>query len=190
MRGVGLQWCQRCSRNLTMAALRSWAAGVLLLSMATLIVSGCRAGHFSATGVVSSDGGSLGRWSLRPDGCSQAPFDGLPAGKSTSVAEMIWQRRKVGWTKVGTDKLRWNKLPYLLDLSRSPDELFGVLTMNPDDERVPLNGAVCRTLRLDSNPGQPAVPGGPASLDGHLVLDCTVKGSHITGDVHFRNCLL
>jgi len=106
------------------------------------------------------------------------------------VAEMIWQRRKVGWTKVGTDKLRWNKLPYLLDLSRSPDELFGVLTMNPDDERVPLNGAVCRTLRLDSNPGQSAVPGGPASLDGHLVLDCTVKGSHITGDVHFSNCLL
>jgi len=172
------------------AALRPRAAGLLLLSMATFTICGCRAGSFSATGVVSSDGGPLGRWSVRPDGCSVAPFDGLPVGKSTSVAQMIWERRKVGWTKVDADKLRWHKLPYLLDLSRSPGELSGVLKMNPDNERVTLDGSVCRTLHLDSNPAQPAICGGPASLDGHLVLDCMVKGSHITGDVQFRNCLL
>jgi hypothetical protein len=165
-------------------------AGLLLVSVATLTLSGCLAGRFSASGVVSSDGGPLGHWSVPPDGCSVAPFDGLPVGKSSSVAQFLWQRRKAGWEKSDGDKPRWHRLPYLLDLSRGPDGLSGVLTLIPEDERVSLDHSVCRTLRLDSNPGLPAIPGGPASLDGRLVLDCMVNGSQVTADMRFKNCLL
>lgn len=172
------------------AALCHRVAGVLFLSVAMLTLSCCFAGRFSAAGVVSSDGGPLGQWSVLPDGCSVAPFDGLPVGKSSSVAEFLWQRRKVSWDKAGGDQPHWHKLPYLLELSRGPDELSGVLTLIPDDERVPVDHSVCKTLRLDSSPGQPAIPGGPASLDGHLVLDCTVNSSHVTADVRFKSCLL
>lgn len=180
--------------------LRNATAGCALLL--TLALCGCHPRFYAARGTVQSEGGPLGHWSLRPDGCSLAPFDGLPADRSSSVVEFIWQHGRPSlWTSKGVEN-RWIQAPWMLDISRAPDSsgaadtsdasarITASLKLERTVDPVPLNASVCKELRLDRHPGPPVVPGGPPSLAGHLLMDCTVQGSHVTADVVFRGCVL
>lgn len=180
-------------------------AAVLAL---TLALCGCQRSFYAVQGKLESHGGPLGQWSLAPEGCSIAPFDGLPVDSSGSVVEFVWEHGRPSlWRKQGPED-RWAQGPDYLDISRAAKPSQAVnrtpayVELNAANgitasvklvqtrPALQLNAETCNVLRLDSHPGPPVLPGAPASLEGHLVLDCSVNGSHLTGDLDFRGCVL
>ena len=164
-----------------------YALGAIILSC-LLAMDGCQRRFFAAYGTVAGHGGLLGDWSLTPDGCSVAPFDGLPPANSTSVVEFVWQHgRPRFWSKHGIAD-RWAQGPLILDIARAQQGLTGSLTLVQTQGPIRLDRSVCSVLRVDGHPGPAAVPGGRASLAGRLVMDCTVDDTHLTANVVFRGC--
>ena len=161
-----------------------------LALLATLALAGCQRGFYAAHGNVESHGGSLGQWSERPDGCSLAPFDGLPVGSSNSLVEFAWQHgRPVIWSKHGSQD-RWMQEPVNLDIERAPNGLAATLTLVQTQGPVHFDSSACTVFSVDYHPGPPVIPGGPPSLAGRLLMDCGVNGSHLTANVVFRGCVL
>jgi len=163
---------------------------IFAVSCMALALSGCQRGFYAAHGTVASHGGPLGHWSRPPEGCSLAPFDGLPPGQSGSVVEFAWRHSRPGyWRKQGPED-RWAQGPEMLDISRAANGITASFKLVQTRLPVQLSASDCTELRLDSHPGPPVVPGAPASLAGHLLMDCNVNGSHLTGDIAFRGCVL
>lgn len=163
---------------------------LILLALAMTALSGCRTGFYSSQGSFASHGGKLGTWQMRPQGCSLAPFDGLPLAQSTSVAELVWQHgRSVHKTAEGVND-RWEQGPSILDVSRTPAGVTARFTFVQTKEPVVLDASDCAVLRIETHPGPPAIPGGPPSADGVFQMDCTTHRSHLTADLHFRGCAL
>lgn len=163
---------------------------MLLLASALVVLTGCQRSFYTAQGSLASHGGKLGRWDMRPQGCSLAPFDGLPRPQSQSVVEFVWQRGRSVQRTEGRAEDRWEQGPAILDISRTPAGVAARFTLVQTKAPVELDGSDCSVLRIDTEPGPPAIPGGPPSAKGEFHMDCTTHGSHLTADLRFRGCAL
>ena len=161
-----------------------------LVALLALGITGCQTSFYTAHGSLASDGGKLGRWDMRPQGCSLAPFDGLPRAQSHSVAEFVWQRgRTVRKTESGIVN-PWEQGPQILDIARTPSGVTASFTLVQTKEPVVLDASNCTTLDINTRPGPPAIPGGPPSAQGEFHMDCTTHRSHLTANLEFRGCAL
>jgi hypothetical protein len=164
---------------------RSLAAVLTLLALSAM---GCEHHFFQVKGSIGSDGGVLGAWHSKPEGCSLAPVDGLPAGKSSTVATLIWPDPLAMDQAREKDRAVFLNVPLQLNLLRTGDKTVADLTTLHFTEPTRLDAGVCSTLAVSTQQGKPAFPGARPTLDGSLKLDCQVEDSHVKADLHFSGC--
>jgi hypothetical protein len=168
------------------------APTALLLIAAT----GCGPQFFSVKGTVNSSGGPLDKWSAAPLGCSRDEFD----GDSSKLIGL-----QFGWPKNDDPDrdLHYDKLPNgpaSIKLAKNGTGIIGKIdmlkpvkagaAMGPEMASIDgytLDSSNCKTLTLDREE-QSGNMGDHKQLKGHFVMDCTVLGSHITGDLKFNHC--
>jgi len=170
-------------------------AALLLSLVAAPGLAGCGLDFFNIHGTMASDGGGLGRWRARPEGCSRDPFDGRPPDKSTSIVVFVWEDPRVHHYVNEQRYVRPDAPLRLeisrLDLSHSAAESGPAIVADLHTLRKPgvrLDGGVCRTLRFETVDQPPTLAHPRPSLAGHLDLDCTVLDSHITAALQFEHC--
>jgi hypothetical protein len=163
----------------------------LLLIVAALLLTGCNSTAFHATGAVANDVPVL-RDAFRsvPQGCTRDPFDGRPAGQSTSIAAFVWEDPGIRDSAVDNRDTAPDA-PMRLEFSHlSPDPASPVeATLHTRYKAgIPLSPRVCAQFQFSSRQNPPHPPETRPSLAGEFVLDCRNHTDHITADVHFRNC--
>ena len=137
---------------------------------------------------MSSVGGTLGTWSVTPQGCSRDAFDGLGQGQTRSVMTLLWQD-PAAHDPHYHDHAREHApdVPMRLDVMRDDGGLAALLeTLHTHGTR--LDGESCKRFALTAHEEPAAVEGGRPTLAGRLEMDCMVKGSHVSADLRFRRC--
>jgi hypothetical protein len=159
------------------------AALLLLLS-----ISGCSRGFFTARGVLTSDGGTFGHWSSKPQGCSRDPIDSRPSATSASIASFFWEDPAAHHITLRDQNApHAPDVPLRLDLLRED----GTITARFQTVKTPgtrLDATVCTTLAIQTTESPATYTNGRPTLSGTVQLDCRLKGSHLTGNFHFQNC--
>ena len=162
----------------------------LALVLAALL-TGCTSTAFHATGAVANDGPVLrDTYSSVPQGCTRDPFDGLPLGKSSSIAAFVWEEPGLRDSSVD-NRYTAPDAPMRLEFSHvSPDPSTPIVaTLHTRYKAgIPLNARVCASFQFTSEEHPPHAPETRPSLSGAFTLDCHIKGDHITADVHFDHC--
>jgi len=135
---------------------------------------------------MASDGGGLGRWRARPQGCTLDRFDGLPANRSSSVVAFVWADPALGHP-LNEQRYVRPDAPLRLEISHAGSESAPTVVADLHTLRkagVRLDANVCTTLRFNAAEHGPGRP----TLAGTLDLDCTVDRSHITATLQFEHC--
>ncbi len=162
----------------------------LLAALAlALALTGCSRNFFIAKGKTGSEGPAFDQWASTPQGCSRAPIDGLPQGRTSTLATFYWED-----PAIYTESLRNHGTahtpdrPDQLSLLRAPAggynlrlktvETFGTLIVPQD----------CTTLDIETHEQPPALPGARPALAGTVHFSCTVKQSHVWADFTFSRC--
>ena len=166
----------------TLRTFRGVGALCLVLSF-----TGCFHYVFSAHGTVASDGGPLGQWSSKPQGCSRDPQDGLPIGQTASLFSFFWE------DPASSDPAREQHMktapdaPMRLDLARTSSGLTATLD-TVKTRGTTLDQSTCSLLQADTQQHKPDIRDGKPTLAGRLQMDCHAGNSHVTADVTFTRC--
>lgn len=167
-------------------------AGAALLT--TVLLCGCGPEFFKAKGTVNSDGGLLKSWSRTPVMCMRGEQEG-EAGKILSFQFDL----PPGFVAAHPEG---KNAPEELAIAQNGGGVIGSLKMmavirdpgNPNSfSEQPTDGFIldnsnCKTIKLDRQEQSKSFAESMKPLKGHLELDCTVRGSHITADMTFRHC--
>ena len=159
-----------------------------LALLALLSITGCSRGFFTARGVLSSDGGTFGHWSAKPQGCSRDPIDSRPSATSASIASFFWENPADHDINLRDQNApRAPDAPLRLDfLTEKGGVIARFETVKTAGTR--LDPTVCTTLSLQTNESPATYANGRPTLAGTVHLDCRLKGSHLTGNFQFRRC--
>ncbi len=152
-----------------------------------LALTSCYRYVFAAHGTVASNGGTLGPWNSKPQGCSRDPQDGLPIGQSATLFTFLWEDPASHDPAREQNRAIAPDAPKRLDLTHTASGLTATL------DTVKTHGTVfdssnCSLLRADTQEHKPDIREGKPSLAGHLQMDCRVQSSHLTADVTFTRC--
>ena len=164
------------------------AGAAVLLAACMLCSTGCERRFFHTAGRISSDGGELGTWRMRPVSCTRDAANGFPGRDGEAIATLLWadpSRRDKRYINQGQKTAP--EVPMRLDLMRVGGGVTGVLDMWRR-KGVRLDARVCTQLEMTTQEGAAALPEGRPTLTGHLVMDCTVEGSHLAADLTFNGC--
>jgi hypothetical protein len=158
----------------------------MLALLAVCCVAGCTRDAFQSRGTIGSEGDRINNWRTKLEGCTRAPFDGLPIGQTRSILTFVWE--DPGFRDPLMDRhLDHPDYPMRLEFSRGADGPTATLhTMRSSG--IPLNPKVCTTFDLKTSEKPSATPEGRPSLSGQVQLECGVKQGHIVADLHFDNC--
>jgi len=154
-----------------------------------LAITGCRSEFFSESGTMASVGNYRNTWQWHPQGCTRDPFEGLPIGKSKSILTLLWENpglRDSSLANPGSAPDAPLRLEFLPDPG-APDQVIASLH-TIDRAGIPLNKAVCSTLRLRTREHPALHPAGRPTLSGELHLDCRANDSHLTAHIEFSRC--
>ena len=156
-----------------------------------LSLTGCY--RFSARGTVASDGGTLGQWNSKPQGCSRDPQDALPVGQTASLFTFVWEDPASHDPAREQNRAIAPDAPKRLDVARTGSNL--TVTLNTvKTHRTIFDAATCSLLRADTDQHKPDIREGKPTLAGHLQMDCRISAgtgdspSHLTADVTFTRC--
>ncbi len=166
--------------------LKRWLTATL--AAFALCATGCEHHYFQAEGALSSDGGELGRWQAKPEGCSLAPADGLPVGQSSTVATFIWPDPLSRDRNREEHRALAHNVPLQLTVVRTATGIAAELTTMRPTDPIRLDASDCSTVTLSTQPGRPSFSGSRPTVAGRFRVDCEVQGSHVTGDIHFSGC--
>ncbi len=167
----------------TLHTFRGW--GLTSLVLASLI--GCNRYVFSAHGTVASDGGALGQWGAKPQGCSRDPQDNLPIGQTYSLFTLLWEDPASHDPAREQHESIAPDAPMRLDVARTASGFSATLNTVKTHGTV-LDASNCSVFRADTQEHKPDIREGKPSLAGHLQMDCRTQGSHVTADVTFTRC--
>lgn len=145
---------------------------------------GCGPTFFAAKGTVSSSGGQLGSWSVTPISCSRDEFN----GDSSRLITMLFR----GPQSNDPDRdLHQDKQPdslLRLEVAKNGSGYMAQLETMKSMEGTLLDASNCQKLTLDRTEHSAGFGELHPTLNGELVMDCTVKQSHVTADVIFKKC--
>ena len=157
---------------------------IALLSCFLFAAAGCGPTFYSAKGTIASSGGQLDPWSATPIACSRDEFD----GDSSKLITMTFRPPVSNDPDRNLHRDTAPDFPIQLHIAKNGPGLMGVLDTRKLMEGLPLDSSNCKTLTLNRKERSASMGDFHPTLDGELVLDCTVKQSHITGDVTFKKC--
>jgi len=161
------------------------------LSISTLLLAGCGPSFAKIDGTLDSNGGLLRAWSAKPLICSKDDGDpnkllrlsfDLPQGFSPSKPGNRNAPEDISFAKNGDDVM--GSLRMFGEVKES-DHDFN--TIEPTNGFV-LDSSNCKTIHLDRQEQMAPFGFTQKPIKGRLVLDCTVKGSHVKADIKFKNC--
>ena len=150
-----------------------------------LSLTGCNV--FAARGTVSSDGGELGQWASKPQGCSRDPQDNLPIGQTSSLFTLLWEDPASHDPAREQHRAIAPDAPLRLDIARAGPGFTATLNTVKTRGTV-LDSSTCSLFRADIQQHKPDIPEGKPTLAGHLQMDCRTQASHITANVTFTRC--
>ncbi len=161
----------------------------LLLLDGSVLMAGCGRHVLPVQGFLTSTGRDLGVWRSQPDGCSRAPFDGLPIGQSRSIITFLWQDRTfIDPVRQTHDDPATPQAPVRLEVAREGSGYVASLATAKTDAATRLDTHLCSVLRLQSQEGPKVIREGKPTLRGRLQLDCTLKGGRLAADLTFAGC--
>jgi hypothetical protein len=173
--------------------LKPRAAGLALGSLALLAATGCQHHFFKAHGSLVSDGGQLGTWRTRPEGCMRDPMPPPAVGQYRTVATLLWNDSltRDHWLMEHSPDL--GNMPGRVELWQRTDaphqgEFAGRMEMQKPIGSVDLNPSTCSILKAKTSEGKPVIEGGRSTLQGTVDLDCMIGDSHVKGEVEFSGC--
>ena len=158
-----------------------------LTSLVLASLTGCNRLVFSAHGTVASDGGALGRWDAKPQGCSRDPQDNLPIGQTSSLFTLLWEDPASHDPAREQHESIAPDAPMRLDLARTNSGFSATLNTVKTHGTI-LDASNCSVFRTDIQEHNPDIREGKPSLAGHLQMDCRAHASHLTADVTFTRC--
>ncbi len=153
----------------------------LLGTLAAL--AGCGPDAFHAKGVVASEGGPLGTWQSRPQGCSRDPFDGASSAQTSSILTFLWDDPAVRDRLRDLHRATAPDAPMRLDLARAGSSYTIALdTVKTHGTRF--DDATCKTIQVNTHEGPRIIPEGKPTLSGSVRFEC----GQVKADVHFERC--
>ena len=160
---------------------------MLAATALVLGAGGCERRFFRATGYVASQGGVLSNWRSTPMGCSRDPLDGLPRGRSQTIAMFVWEDPSMHDPNRDQDRAWAPDAPLRLELAH--DGAGYVATVRTvKTGGTDIKSAACRTFEVDTTEERPSVAGALPGLGGRVRMDCEAGGSHVTAEFRFSRC--
>jgi hypothetical protein len=171
---------------------------VLLTGAFLLSTIGCGPTFFSAKGSFASDGGPLDKWSAMPAMCSRDEFD----GDSSKLITFQFAQPDNKDPDRNLHRAQQPNSPASLSVAKNGSGIIAKLSMMKpvkgpagdtmaemrSMEGYTLDNSTCKTLTLDRTEQSASFGMSHKPLKGHLILDCSIAGSHVTSDLNFSHC--
>jgi hypothetical protein len=179
-----------CFRYSTCMALLT---GVFMMS-----TIGCGPEFFSAKGSFASDGGPLDKWNTLAAMCSRDEFD----GDSSKLITFHFAGPDNKDPDRDLHRDQQPNSPASLSIAKNGSGIIAKLDMmkpvkGPAGDTMAemrsmdgytLDNSSCKTLTMDRTEQSSSFGTLHKQLKGHLVLDCSIAGSHLTSDLSFTRC--
>ena len=151
-----------------------------------LTLPGCGS-YFTASGKIASSGGDLGTWRESPEGCSRDPFDGLPAGESSTILTFLWNDPGVRDPLRDLHRSTAPNFPMRLEVARAPTG-YTLKLDTVKTKATEFDSRTCTSFVVETQEAAPDIREGKPTLAGSVRFSCPANGGTLTADVRFKRC--